>query len=184
MKRELFCPNCEMDQETTTAYRDQMYRVRDRSITIRVAEVVCGACGQAVGSDRQDKEILDAAYAEYRRQTELLTPERIRQIRQRYCLSQKSFAALLGMSEATINRYEQGSLQENSHDLAIRACENLDILRDLFRRRGHLLSDWQRRRVTAAIQRRRHPGGPRRTRRRSRAAPAPGPGRARAAKTR
>ena len=65
--------------------------------------------------------------------------------------AQKSFAALLGMSEATINRYEGGGLQDEAHDQAIRACENHDVIRDLLDRRGDRLSGWQRTRVEAAL---------------------------------
>jgi len=75
----------------------------------------------------------------------------MRQIRKRYRLSQKSFAALLGMSEATINRYEKGALQDQTHDTAMRACEDPGFVRDLLQRRGHLLSEWQRQRVEKAL---------------------------------
>jgi DNA-binding transcriptional regulator YiaG len=51
---------------------------------------------------------LKGIFSEYRKLKGLLTPEAIRKLRERYRLSQKSLTALLGMSEATINRYEGG----------------------------------------------------------------------------
>ena len=55
------------------------------------------------------------------------------------------------MSEATINRYEQGALQDQTHDTAIRACEDPKFVRNLLERRGSLLTDWQRDRVLRAL---------------------------------
>ena len=151
MKHEEFCPSCEEYRETRVVEREETYAVRDRKITVAVKVALCSRCGQSIGSDEADREILDAVHAEYRRQADLLTPARIKEIRKRYRLSQKSLAALLGMSEATINRYERGQLQDQAHDMAIRACEKPDIVRDLLERRGHLLSEWQRKRVAQAL---------------------------------
>ena len=131
--------------------RQETYKVREREITVSVKIGVCAACGENLGSDEVDQGILDTVHAEYRRQHDLLTPERIKSIRERYRLSQKSFAALLGMSEATINRYEQGGLQDPSHDTAMRASENPQVIQDLLRLRGRLLSEWQRKRVEGAL---------------------------------
>ena len=148
---EKFCPNCEEYRQTKVAERDETYAVRDRNITVPVSVELCSACGESIGSDEDDQTILDAVHVEYRRQAGLLTPEQINDIRKRYRLSQKSFAALLGMSEATINRYEQGGLQDQVHDEAIRASQTPSIVRGLLERRGHLLSDWQRDRAERAL---------------------------------
>lgn len=150
-RTEVFCPNCEDYHPTKRVKRSETYKVRDQQITIPVETEVCVKCGESIGSDEQDKAVLDSVHAEYRRRADLLTPQRIKEIRQRYRLSQKSFAALLGMSEATINRYERGALQDQAHDTTIRACEKPDVLRDLLERRGHLLSDWQRKRVEESL---------------------------------
>ncbi|MGC9453736.1 MAG: type II TA system antitoxin MqsA family protein [Phycisphaerae bacterium] len=150
-RTEVFCPNCEDYRLAKRVRRDETYKVRDQQITIPVERLICVNCGEPLGSDEHDQAVLNAVYAEYRRRADLLTPQRIKEIRRQYRLSQKSFAALLGMSEATINRYEQGGLQDSAHDTAIRACEKPDVLRDLLERRGHLLSDWQRKRVEQSL---------------------------------
>ena len=142
-----FCPTCEDYSETKTVEREETYTVRGTEVTVPVKVGVCTTCGESLGSDEEDQAILDAVHAEYRRQNDLLTPEKIKGIRRRYRLSQKSLALLLGMSEATMNRYERGGLQDQVHDNAIRACEAPAYVRDLLERRGHLLSDWQRGKV-------------------------------------
>ena len=151
MKRVEFCPMCEDYRGIKKSVREETYTVRDRQITVTGERELCEVCGETLGSDAEDDTILNAVYAEYRRQTGLLTPDEIQAIRKRYRLSQKSFAALLGMSEATVNRYEKGIPQEHTHDNLIRACENPQFIRDLLERRGRLISDWQRRRAEAAL---------------------------------
>ena len=146
-----FCPTCEDYRATKTEEREETYTVRSRQITVPVKTAVCAECGESLGSDEEDQKVLDAVYEAYRREEDLLTPERIKQVRKRYRLSQKSFAALLGMSEATINRYEKGALQDQIHDNAIRACEEPQYVRDLLQRHGHLLSQWQKQRAEEAL---------------------------------
>lgn len=146
-----FCPTCEDFRDTRVEDRQETYTVRGRTITVPVTVEICASCGESMASDEQDQQVLDAVHAEYRRQMDLLHPDQIKQIRRTYRLSQKSFAALLGMSEATLNRYEKGGLQEQVHDNAIRACENPQFIRNILERRGHFLTDWQRTRVEKVL---------------------------------
>lgn len=147
-----FCPTCEDYREAKTVDRNETYTVRGTQITVPVKLNVCSTCGEDLSPDERDKEVVDLVRAEYRRQNDLLTPERIKTIRKRHWLSQRSFASLLGMSEATINRYENGGLQDQVHDNAIRACEEPEYVRRLLQRRGHLLTEWQRKRVENALR--------------------------------
>jgi putative zinc finger/helix-turn-helix YgiT family protein len=112
---------------------------------------VCTSCGEKVGSDEQDQELLDAVHSAYRREKDLISPSEIKEIRKRWKLSQRAFALLLGMGEVTITRYENGQLQDAAHDTAIRACEDADFVRNLLMRRGHLLSKRQRDKVQRAL---------------------------------
>lgn len=154
-----FCPTCEDYAETKTVEREETYAVRGTDITVPVKVKVCTACGESLSSDEEDQAVLDALHAEYRRQNDLLTPEKIKAIRSRYRLSQKSLALLLGMSEATMNRYEKGGLQDQVHDNAIRACEDPAYVRDLLERRGNLLSDWQKQRIEKSLAGQEERGG-------------------------
>lgn len=151
MMMSKFCPTCEDYQEIKTETIQETFNIRGKDVEVSVSRRICSSCGDKLGSEGQDQQILEAVNAEYRKRTDLLTPERIKQIRNKYCLSQKCFALLLGMSEATINRYEKGALQDQSHDTAIRACEDPKFVRDLLGRRGDLLTEWQRDRVLKAL---------------------------------
>jgi len=73
-KNKKFCPGCEEYCETKISQRDETYTVPDRQITVPVTVELCANCGQSIGSDEDDQAILDAVHAEYRRQTDMLTP--------------------------------------------------------------------------------------------------------------
>jgi len=148
---EKFCANCEDYRATKAEDRTETYKVRGREIPVPVHVDVCLTCGETLFDKERDSDMLHRVYAAYRRMEQLLTPEEIKAIRRRYRLSQESFASLLGMSEATINRYEQGCLQDAAHDAAIRACETAQFVKAQLELRGHLLSDWQRQRVEQSL---------------------------------
>ncbi len=57
---------------------------------------------------------------EYRRINNLLLDYNIKQIRDKYKLSQKDFAILLGFGEVTITRYESKTVQDKAQDMVIR----------------------------------------------------------------
>ena len=64
----------------------------------------------------------------------LLTTNEIKEIRERYGLSQKDFALALGMGEITINRLENGSIQSEAVDSIIRLSENPENMLELIER--------------------------------------------------
>jgi len=146
-----FCVVCGDDRTFLCERQQVAYDVRGETVEFGVDVQVCEKCRTV--QQRDDTDLAAAAFAEYRRRRGLLTPEQIKAIRQRYNLSQRSLAALLGMSEATINRYEGGGLQDEAHDQAIRSCDNLEAMRDLLDRRGRRLSARLRERARGALAR-------------------------------
>ena len=147
-----YCPHCETEQEFRTRRQTEEYDVRGTKIKFPVDVEVCAVCGEELFDERRDARLLEKAYSDYRRQKGLLFPSEIKEIRERYALSQKSLAALLGMSESTINRYEQGGLQEVTQDNAIRLASRPEAMLSLLERRGHLLSDWRRKHAIEATE--------------------------------
>ena len=116
-----FCPNCEKECEFFEKKRGEMFTIRGVEIPVEITREACSLCGEILFNEKLDESLIAEAYSKYRERTGLLSPAEIRSIRDRYDLSQQAFATLLGMSQATINRYEGGGLQEASHDSAIRA---------------------------------------------------------------
>lgn len=151
MTREGFCTSCEAQRPHRIEVRSVPFRVRGEPVHVDVTYLVCESCG----TERVDESAGDPAemaFAEYRKRHGLLTPEQIKGIREQWALSQSAFATLLGMSQATINRYESGSLQERTHDELIRSCDDRSHMENLFRRRADSLLPLQRRKLEQALQ--------------------------------
>lgn len=144
-----YCIACGQDGPLHREQKATEFDVRGEMLRFKVPVEVCTCCGAVEAEGVDPAEI---AFSEYRKLKGLLTPEQIRKLRERYKLSQKSLAALLGMSEATINRYEGGGLQDEAHDAALRACESPEFVRGLLERNGHKLSAWQRQRIEAVLE--------------------------------
>jgi len=143
-----YCVVCGEDRAIRHEQQRTEFDVRGETIELHLPVMVCESCGTTEVEGDLDPPAM--AFAEYRQRRGLLSPEQIKGIRKRYRLSQKAFAALLGMSEATINRYEGGSLQDQVHDEAIRACGKPDHMLDLLSRHGNRLTERQRKRAAAA----------------------------------
>lgn len=145
-----YCVICGDDREFRHEQRPTEFEVRGETLVFEVPVKVCPTCGTV--EEEEGVDPAETAFGEFRKRKGLLTPEEIKSIRKRFRLSQKSLAALLGMSEASVNRYEGGGLQDEAHDQAIRALQNPAVVRDLLERRGDRLSAWQRRRVLEALE--------------------------------
>lgn len=69
-----------------------------------------------------DKRLYDI----YKSMNNLLTTDEIKKIRKKYNLNQKDYAAVLGVGEITIHRFEKGSIQTEAVDSIMRLSDNPD----------------------------------------------------------
>jgi putative zinc finger/helix-turn-helix YgiT family protein len=152
MNKTIYCPMCEEERAARAETVREEYELRGEKIALDVPRLICLTCGELVIDEAYGDPTL-RLYAEYRRRHNLLTPDQIRGIRDKYDLSQEAFAILLGTSPATLARYEGGSVQEKAYDQLLRACYNPVVVAELLEREGPALSDLQRRNVTAALNR-------------------------------
>ena len=146
---EAYCATCDDDLRFELRDITHVIEVRGESIHTRVPGYVCPGCGHVRSHSQHDP--LEAAYRHYRQAHSLLQPEAIRGLRERYGLSQDAFAKLLGVSPATIARYEGGSLQDEPHDHLLRACERPDFMRELVAQHGDRLTPLQLHRFDQAL---------------------------------
>ena len=77
--------------------------------------------------------------------------EVVKAIRAKYGLSQRSFAALLGIGEATMVRYEQGAVPSRANANLILAAEDPHFMKGCIERNGSFLSERQRSRAEEYI---------------------------------
>jgi len=111
-----FCETCNDFVPSHVEKHEAHYPVRGEDICIIVDARICDNCGGICS----DNELLDAAlrkaYDQYRDTKGIVGPDEIRNIRQKYGLSQRGLAALLGWGTITIHRYEMGSIPDEAHN--------------------------------------------------------------------
>ena len=147
-----YCYGCNNTTETTVIEKEQTLIVKGRSITLQVQVRVCAICGEEILDEELDAKTLDKFYNQYRYLENLLFPEKIRAIRQKYHLSQASFAKLLGFGEKTINRYENGAIQDVCHDNLIRLMDSMDSFMLLWNERKDCVSEKERNFIDSMIK--------------------------------
>lgn len=140
MKRA-FCPNCEEYTEATLGVEKEVYNVRGEPIEIEAEVVICQKCGKKIFDEERDSRNLEKAYSLYRENHNLLSPDEIRTIREKYGLSQRALSRLMGWGEITVHRYENGAVQDNAHNNLLRLIEDPQNMQKLLEaNRNKLLS--------------------------------------------
>ena len=140
MENIYYCYGCNATTETKIIEKEQTLNVKGKDITLRVQVRVCAICGEEILDEELDMKTLEMFYKQYRILENLLFPEEIKAIRQKYNLSQVSFAKLLGFGEKTIARYENGAIQDVCHDNLIRLMGSIDAFSILWKERKDCLS--------------------------------------------
>lgn len=112
MKR--FCPACNIEQETDVIEKEEISNVRGDEIKYLAKIRVCCVCGEELFDEELEEENIKKVYDIYREKHGILSSEEIKSIREGYGLSQRAFAKLIGIGEASIARYETGALPEKS----------------------------------------------------------------------
>ena len=107
--------------------------IKEREVTTEVKGIKIKFTEKYKVDAKTNEEIFDRdieqendikLYNIYKKRMNLLTTNEIKEIRERYGLSQKDFALALGMGEITINRLENGSIQSEAVDSIIRLSES------------------------------------------------------------
>lgn len=111
-----YCEECGKEVNTTVVLREEEYNVCGEKIVVEARVMTCCECGEEFYDEELDNETLVNAYNIYRQRHKLLMPDEIKQIREQYGLSQRSFAKLLNWGDKTIHRYENGCLQDKAHN--------------------------------------------------------------------
>jgi putative zinc finger/helix-turn-helix YgiT family protein len=109
-----YCPVCGVERETKIVEKEEGLNIRGEKITSLSKIKVCTVCNEELFDKVLDEENIQRAYNQYREKLGILFPEEIKNIREQYGLSQKTFAKLLDIGEASIARYETGALPEKS----------------------------------------------------------------------
>lgn len=131
MNNKYICPCCGKFTSITIRTEPETYTVRGEVVSIKSKIAYCNICENQIWVDELDEENLNSAFDKYRETKKLLTPSRIKEIRDKYNVTQVTFSRILGFGDKTIARYETGSIQDEAQNNLIMLAdipENFEML--------------------------------------------------------
>lgn len=138
------CPSCEERTDLKYVKTTEEIIVKNEKINVPVEYYKCLKCGSEFEDPNSKHDPLFLAYKEYRRRYGMMQPEEIRDLRQRYGLTQKELCKLLGWGEVTLSRYENGALQDDTHNTILQMVKNPQNLLNLIELQGDFLPEEKR----------------------------------------
>lgn len=109
----VYCPYCKKEVEYKIEKRD----VKEfRGIEINSYEnvAVCKECHQDLYVNEIEEKNNKRIYELYREKANIIKPQDIVELREKYDISQRELTAILGFGKMTINRYERGGVPTKS----------------------------------------------------------------------
>lgn len=149
----VYCPTCGPVDRTVTHVikRDETLQIKGEPITTLTPIRVCNTCDEEISDEELDGPSLSHAFDVYRIKHRLIMPAEIQALRDRYGLSQRNLAALIGLGEITIHRYENGSLPDEAQNQVLRFIGDVRNMRRLFDDRKEHLSPAARQKLGARL---------------------------------
>ncbi len=141
MNAPLFCENCNQEREYVILKSVLPYEVKHEKFVINGNRVLCIVCGEDIFHLDIEQENQQKAFDNYRHKYELLNPDEIKAIRDKYQLSARDFSLLLGFGPKTIARFERGSLQTVEQNQRIIAIKQHSHMLKLFKLHGNRISE-------------------------------------------
>ena len=126
----LFCEECDDFVEYSIIEKEEAREVMgNEKISINSKIAVCNNCNNELFHEKLEEENQRKAFDIYRDRNNILYPEEIKEIREKYNLTQKQMSKLLGWGSVTYHRYEKGSLPDKAHNSQLKlikdpACVN------------------------------------------------------------
>lgn len=138
------CPVCDKTDVEATKNPVQI-TVRNEPINVEMDCFHCRACGEVFQIPDINNDVMADAFDAYRKNHHMLQPSEIKDYRARYGLTQTQFADLLGIGTATISRYENGKVPEESHDRLIKLAMEPSCFREIIEKSNGIISDAKKR---------------------------------------
>lgn len=125
------CKDCSHNH-TIIIERQETYDVKNEKITIDARIKKCEICNKELFDINLDTENLKKAYRKYKENHNLMQSEEIIALRKNFYLTQNMLALLVGCTQATIAKYEKGSIQNETHNTALTLLKNPENIRTTF----------------------------------------------------
>lgn len=116
MEFQYFCTVCLDYRDFKIIHVEEDFEVKNETITIEARYLECKECGEQILNPENEDENYISAYNIYRKRKNLMFPKEIVELREKYGISQRLMAKILGWSHATLSRYETGAIQSQSHN--------------------------------------------------------------------
>lgn len=110
---KVYCPYCREEKEYVIEKRD-VKEFRGKEIGTYENVAVCSACKNDLYISELEDENTKRIYDAYRLVENIIKPEDIIALRNKYDISQRELTAILGFGKMTINRYERGGVPTKS----------------------------------------------------------------------
>lgn len=152
MAYEHFCPECLEMRGFDSVFIEEEYPVKNEVITIESHYYKCNECGELILNPENPDENYVNAYNEYRKRKNLLFPEEIVELREKYDISQRQMAKILGWSHVTLSRYETGALQSQSHNNELVLLQEPENMLKIIERNKANLTKQEYERVSSKVK--------------------------------
>jgi len=123
------CDICGGNESKIIEKRETL-QVREDEIEINSCIRIC-ECGNELFDEELEEDNLSRAYDLYRMKHSIIAISEIREIRERYALSQRTLGKILGWGEVTIHRYETGAVPDASHNKMLLLLKDPSVMKQL-----------------------------------------------------
>lgn len=111
-----YCINCNDIHELKFIKKLEKYPIKKDVVEIEATLLECSNCGESFENGQLENSNYILAADQYRGKNNLLTTSDIIKLREKYNISQRLLGRLLRWSESLICQYENGKIQDISHD--------------------------------------------------------------------
>lgn len=108
-----YCPYCKKEVDYKIEKRD-IKEFRGMGINTYENIAVCNECHQDLYINEIEEKNNERIYELYREKANIIKPQDIVNLREKYDISQRELTAILGFGKMTINRYERGGVPTKS----------------------------------------------------------------------
>ena len=115
-----YCGNCEALHDIIEKKELREYEIKKTKVAAEITILTCSHCGEEIYDKETEVSNDILLFDAYKKKHNLLTSKEIINIREKYGLSQATFSKIMGFGLKTITRYENGAIQDNTHDNLLR----------------------------------------------------------------
>lgn len=153
MEKFMYCLKCGEEREIEIKQEVESYPVKNENIEVSAQVTYCKHCGEQIWNEELDDNNLKEAYKIYRVKHGLLQPEDIKRIREKYQLTQTTFAKILGFGEKTIARYETGNIQDAAQNNLMELADFPNVFEHLLNKSIEVITCSEYERAKEALNR-------------------------------